>query len=84
VSDADRRPHPDITDLVDQTGTTAIEHVLRLLERLEHTTDPDDPAMRQCREELRRLVSDIASLRNATSLLHQQQLDQQHDLDRAG
>ena len=81
----DRQPvRPDIADLVDQTGATAIEHVLNLLARLEQTAVADDPDLARCREELRQLVSDIASLRNATSLLHQQQLDEPQDLGRAG
>ena len=74
-----RRPDPAVADLVDQTGTIALEHVLALLTRLEASPDADEPAVARCREELRRLLSDVASLRNATSLLSQQLERQQDD-----
>jgi hypothetical protein len=64
-----------VSELVEQSASVALEHALELQRRLETAvaaSESDDPSIALCGAELRRLVADIASLRNATTLLQRQ------------
>ncbi len=59
-----------VTELVERSACVALEHALEL-QRLVAVAaaESDDASIAVCGAELRRLVVDIASLRNATTLL---------------
>jgi hypothetical protein len=59
----------DVMELVDQSAASALEHASVLQHRLRAADRSSNPAIRECREEMHRLVGDIVSLRNAAELL---------------
>jgi hypothetical protein len=63
----------DVTELVDQTAAAALEHAAALQHRLRAVGGAEEPALRECNNDLHRLIGDIVSLRNAAELLKRMQ-----------
>lgn len=62
----------NVADLVDQSAEVALVHAAALQHLLRSAEDAGDPSMAECCAEMRRLVGDIATLRNAAVLLQHQ------------
>lgn len=58
-----------ITELVDDAAAAALEHAALLQRRLRAVDAAGQPALRECDQDLHRLIGDIVSLRNAAELL---------------
>ena len=59
----------DVVELVDRSAALALQHAGVLQDHLRSSGRSSDPMIRECRDEMHRLVGDIVSLRNAAELL---------------
>jgi hypothetical protein len=71
-----------VVELVDQSAATALARAYELRARLNALEDTALPGLDLARDQMHRLVVDIASLRNAAELLKREL--QKRELDRAG
>jgi hypothetical protein len=58
-----------VVDLVEQSAQVALLRAAELQQRLRDAQDAGDESMAECCAEMRRLVGDVATLRNAAMLL---------------
>ncbi|MBA2953537.1 hypothetical protein GON03_04375 [Nocardioides sp. MAH-18] len=63
----------DVTELLDQTAAAALAHAAALQHRLRAVGGAEEPELRECDNDLHRLIGDIVSLRNAAELLKRMQ-----------
>lgn len=64
----------NISELVDETAAAALAHAAALQSRLRDAGAANqDAALRECDDEIHRLIGDIVSLRNAAELLRRAQ-----------
>lgn len=59
----------DVVELVDRSAASALQHASVLQHQLRCADPGANPLLRECRDEMHRLVGDIVSLRNAAELL---------------
>jgi hypothetical protein len=59
----------DISELVAESASVALEHATALQRHLQEAGAKGDSALRECDDEVHRLIGDIVSLRNAAELL---------------
>jgi hypothetical protein len=61
-----------VLELVEQSAQVALLRAAELQQRMRDAEDAGDDSMAECCAEMRRLVGDVATLRNAAMLLQRQ------------